>query len=157
MKLVVIESPFKGDGTRSLAENAVYARACLTDSLYRGEFPLASHLLYPQVLDDTVPDQREMGIQAGLAWADRAELGAFYLDYGESEGMMRAREFYQQKGIPTVDRLIILEKKMVLQMPMERCRHCHGAGRVAGCGECARCHGTGYCRADQQCTGGCCR
>lgn len=46
---VVIESPLKGDYER----NTAYARLALRDSLKRGEIPFASHLLYPQTLDDT--------------------------------------------------------------------------------------------------------
>lgn len=146
MKLTVIESPLRGDGSRSMAENLVYARACLLDSLYRGEAPIASHLLHPQVLDDTVSDQREMGIQAGLAWADRADLGAFYLDHGESEGMRRARDFYAGKGIPIEERYILKADD-----PEERCRHCGGAGSVCGLGGCAPCKSTGRVLRSQQC------
>ena len=29
--------------------------------------PIASHLLYPQMLDDNNPDEREMGLMFGLA------------------------------------------------------------------------------------------
>lgn len=85
MKLVIIESPFAGD----VEANQDYARACLADSLARGEAPLASHLLYtqPGVLDDTIPEQRTQGIQAGLAWGYHADLTAVYLDRGMSRGM----------------------------------------------------------------------
>ena len=42
---------------------------CLRDSLLRGEGPITSHLLYtqPGVLDDQIPEERQMGIDAGLA------------------------------------------------------------------------------------------
>ena len=48
MKLVIIESPFMGDKDLNIA----YARKCLKHSLLKGESPIASHLLYPQVLND---------------------------------------------------------------------------------------------------------
>ena len=41
--LVVVESPYAGN----VASNVQYARRCLADSLWRGEYPIASHLLYP--------------------------------------------------------------------------------------------------------------
>ncbi len=65
-KKVLVESPFKGDDER----NIEYARACLHDCFLRKEAPFASHLLYtqPGVLDDNVPDERELGIEAGLVW-----------------------------------------------------------------------------------------
>ena len=62
MKLVIIESPYAGETERNLA----YARRCLRHSLSCGEAPLASHLLYPQVLSDEVPAERALGIAAGL-------------------------------------------------------------------------------------------
>lgn len=86
--LVILESPFAGDVTANLA----YARAAMRDSLLRGEAPIASHLLYtqPGVLDDNLPHERELGIAAGLAVADRA---VFYVDRGWSGGMLAARVF----------------------------------------------------------------
>lgn len=85
MKLVIIESPYAGDVER----NVRYARACLADSLHRGEAPLASHLLYtqPGVLDDLKPEERKRGIDAGLSWGKAADLTAVYIDLGISAGM----------------------------------------------------------------------
>src|SRR3990167_1875950 len=83
MKLVIIESPFSGNQ----AENRDYAMKCLLDSLDRGEAPFASHLLYTQVLDDLKPEQRTLGIEAGLAWGKKADLTAVYTDLGVSKGM----------------------------------------------------------------------
>ncbi|MFE5288119.1 hypothetical protein ACFRAQ_24390 [Nocardia sp. NPDC056611] len=70
--LVIIESPYAGDVEANLA----YARAALLDSLNRGEYPFASHLLYTQVLTDADADQRSHGIAAGLAWGAHACLTA---------------------------------------------------------------------------------
>lgn len=83
---VVIESPYAGD----VARNTRYARACLLDSLKRGEAPFAGHLLYTQVLDDTVPEQRELGLQAHLALLERATRVVVYGDLGLSAGMKAA-------------------------------------------------------------------
>ena len=83
----IIESPYAGDTKR----NIEYARLCIKDSLLRGESPIASHLLYTQVLDDTTPEERELGIEAGLAWMCVADLHVFYVDYGMSSGMEYAR------------------------------------------------------------------
>lgn len=83
MRRVVIESPFAGDA----AANLDYARRALLDCLRRGEAPLASHLLYTQVLDDAEPDQRRLGVDAGLAWHRTAEAVVVYGDCGISPGM----------------------------------------------------------------------
>ena len=85
MKLVVIESPYAGD----VEKNLRYARACMKDCLKRGEAPYASHLLYtqPGILDDTVPAERKLGIDAGFAWGSMAKATVVYTDLGMSSGM----------------------------------------------------------------------
>ena len=93
-RLVILESPYAGD----IERNVAYARACLRDSLMRGEAPIASHLLYtqPGVLDDNLPDERILGIDAGLSWRFVAEASVVYTDLGMSKGMsygiQRARD-----------------------------------------------------------------
>lgn len=91
-KLVIIESPFAGD----VKKNIEYAQKCMHDSLLRGEAPYASHLLYtqPNVLDDTNPKERLMGIEAGFAWKHLPGVHTvFYMDLGMSGGMERAIEY----------------------------------------------------------------
>jgi len=83
MRLVILESPYAGNITANLA----YARAAMRDSLNRDEAPLASHLLYTQMLDDSDPGQRALGIKAGQAWLLKAEAVAVYIDLGISPGM----------------------------------------------------------------------
>jgi hypothetical protein len=84
-RLVILESPYAGDVERNVA----YARACVHDSLMRGEAPIASHLLYTQegVLDDNLPEERILGIDAGLAWRLAADASVVYTDLGMSSGM----------------------------------------------------------------------
>jgi hypothetical protein len=94
MRRVLIESPFAGDMTRNVA----YAWKCVRDSLARGEAPLASHLFYTCVLDDTVPAERELGIEAGLVWGEAADLTAVYTDLGISAGVTRGIEAATGRG-----------------------------------------------------------
>ena len=104
MKLAILESPFAGD----VAENLRYARAALRDSLLRGEAPIASHLLYTQdgVLDDTLPDERRRGIDAGHTWLEKADLIVVYSDLGISSGMKQGVERAAARGVPVVYRTI---------------------------------------------------
>ena len=94
MKKVIIESPFKGDYGR----NKAYLLLCITDSLERGEAPFASHLFYTQMLDDNNPDDRVLGIKAGLIWADTADLIAIYTDLGISSGMRQGIDYHHANG-----------------------------------------------------------
>ena len=85
MKRVVIESPYAGNITR----NIVYAKACVLDSLKRGEAPYASHLFFTQegLLNDNNGEERALGIAAGLIWSEAADLTVVYIDFGISSGM----------------------------------------------------------------------
>ena len=87
MPLVIIESPFAGD----VDTNIKFARACMRDSLNRGESPLAIHLLYTQegILDDDMPEERNWGIEAGLAWGKHASKTVVYINLGITPGMER--------------------------------------------------------------------
>ena len=104
MILVIIESPYAGD----IKRNIEYARACVKDSLLRGEAPLASHLLYTQegILDDNIEEERLMGINAGLAWLKTGAKHVFYVDYGYSKGMLFAKQFASENNISCEERKI---------------------------------------------------
>lgn len=85
MRLVILESPYAGD----IETNIRYARACVRDSLLRGEAPIASHLLYtqPGIFKDEIPEERQQGIDAGLAWKKVAHASVVYTDLGVTRGM----------------------------------------------------------------------
>jgi len=96
MPLVIIESPLAGD----IETNLRYARAAMADSFRRGEAPYASHLLYPGTLNDNDPKDRELGMHAGFAWGDRADLVAVYRDLGISPGMRSGIARAEKLGQP---------------------------------------------------------
>lgn len=97
-RLVILESPYAGD----VETNIEYARACVADSLKRGEAPIASHLLYtqPGITDDRIPEERALGIDAGLAWTRVAEASVVYCDRGISSGMRYGIQRARAAGIP---------------------------------------------------------
>lgn len=101
---VILESPYAGN----VELNERYARACLRDSLRRGEAPIASHLLYtqPGVLDDQDPNERLLGIEAGLAWGKVADATVVYVDLGVSRGMEYGIEHARRCGRPVERRAL---------------------------------------------------
>lgn len=105
MKLVILESPYAGD----VKANEEYARLCVRDSLSRGEAPIASHLLYtqPTILDDTDPEERQWGIDAGLAWKAVAEMSVVYTDRGVSQGMEYGIAAAMEAGLEVEFRTIL--------------------------------------------------
>ena len=120
---VIIESPYGGTW-EEMRKNERYARACLNDSLHRGEAPYASHLLYtqPGVLDDTIPTERKMGMQAGFDWRAKADLTVVYEDLGISRGMEEGIKRAVAMGCPVEYREIGWPKPLetvYLAGPME--------------------------------------
>ena len=99
-EFVIIESPFKGRTPAEEAENIEYARKAMRDSLYRGEAPFASHLLYPQMLDDANEHERRMGIEAGLLIGRSADRTVVYTDRGISPGMKQGIKRAEDEGRP---------------------------------------------------------
>lgn len=86
---VLIESPFKAASPEGEARNVRYVRACMRDSLLRGEAPFASHALYTLegVLKDGEPAERKLGMEAGWAYLEVCKVTAVYTDLGISDGM----------------------------------------------------------------------
>jgi hypothetical protein len=115
LRRVLIESPFAGrhgsvcrcdECKIDVDRNRRYRDALLRDSLLRGEAPIASTKLYAEgeVLDDTVPVEREIGIEAGLVWGGLAEVSVVGDDLGISVGMQRGIERAVAEGRPVVHR-----------------------------------------------------
>jgi len=137
MRLTIIESPFAGD----VEKHIPYAKRAVHDALLRGEAPIASHLLFTRkgVLDDAKPDERQLGIEAGLAWYQVAQLSALYLDCGQSHGMIQGEERATAWGVPIEYRFlepVPLTERLYWESlsfsppcarrPSERLSRCHG-------------------------------
>lgn len=96
--LVALETPFAGD----VEKNLRYARKCMHDCFKRGEAAYASHLLYtqPEVLDDNIPEERRLGMEAGMLWSEKAAKSVVYTDLGISSGMKFGIERASKVGRP---------------------------------------------------------
>lgn len=91
VKFVDIETPYASDTEEQLRMNLLYARACVRDSLLRGETPFASHLFYtqPGITDDNILSERDMGINAGKVLIESLPdiVTVVYTNLGISKGM----------------------------------------------------------------------
>lgn len=72
----------------------------MNDCFKRGEFPFASHLLYPQegILRDDIPEERRLGIEAGLSWGSLADLTVVYTNLGITAGMQQGIQRAKSDG-----------------------------------------------------------
>lgn len=66
MKRVFICSPYAG----TIESNVKVAQAICRKAIAEGYAPFAPHLHYPGIVDDAIPDEREKGIKAGLAFME---------------------------------------------------------------------------------------
>jgi len=137
MRLVIIESPYKGEVQRNLR----YLRSCIRDCLSRNESPYASHRMLTDALDDDSPAERALGIEAGLAWRRAVVtegprgalcyvLPVFYVDLGWSNGMWDAQALYDEDARFYEIRLLPKEdpffKEVAPTVPPPAQRDCSG-------------------------------
>lgn len=66
---VFICSPFAGD----IRRNTQNAKRYLKFAVDKGAIPFAPHLLYPLVLNEADPAQRELGMFFGLVWLGKCD------------------------------------------------------------------------------------
>lgn len=92
---VFICSPFAGN----IKQNALNAKRYLKFAVEHGAIPFAPHLLYPQVLQEDDPLQREIGMFFGLVWLGKCDEVWVFGDK-VSEGMAREIGKAKWRGIP---------------------------------------------------------
>ena len=123
-KLVYIASPYAGD----VKENILAAQNACRYAMAQGAVPIAVHLMYPQILDDSSPGDREAGLQMGIRVLKACD--ELWLCGGRiSAGMQRELDAAVQLGIP-VRRISCQELKdclttepewKIFKMGMDRC------------------------------------
>lgn len=92
--LVYICSPYSGD----ISKNQAKARRYSKFASDRGVIPVAPHLLFPQFLDDSNPDDRSLGLFFGIVLLTKCEqLWAFGTRI--SSGMEKEIRFAENRGI----------------------------------------------------------
>lgn len=69
MKLIYVASPYVGD----IEQNTEFARKACRHVMNEGHAFFAPHLLYPQLLNDSNPQERQAGLDMGLAMLPRCD------------------------------------------------------------------------------------
>ena len=93
--IVYICSPYAGD----IETNTAFAKKACWYAIHQGHTPIAVHLLYPQMLDDAEPTEREIGLRLGHRVLEVCD--ELWLCGGRvSSGMAREIEEAQRLGIP---------------------------------------------------------
>ena len=95
MKLIYVASPYAGD----IEQNTEFAKRACRNVMNEGHAFFAPHLLYPQLLDDSNPQERQAGLDMGLAMLSRCDELWCYGDH-ISYGMHLEIEEAVKIGIP---------------------------------------------------------
>ncbi len=94
---IYVASKYAGD----IAANVKTAIRCCRYVIGRGYMPVASHLLYPQILNDSNPRERELGLMFGLSLLALCdELWVFTTGGEVSSGMAKEIEEAKRLKIP---------------------------------------------------------
>lgn len=112
-RIIYICSPYAGN----IEENIAFARQACGYAIRQGAVPLAPHLLYPQILNDSVPEEREIGIRLGLDILERCE-ELWICGDRMSAGMKRETAYAKARGIPVrrIPVCEIMESQTVQEM-----------------------------------------
>lgn len=98
-KLVYICSPYRGNVEENTKNARAYSLKAMTE--HPDVIPIAPHLLFTQFLDDNDPEQRRIGLDAGL---DLLSICDELWVYGEpSEGMAAEIRLAEELCIPIRD------------------------------------------------------
>ena len=99
---VYVCSPFAAYGCVTIQENIKRAKEYCRYVIRQKKQPVASHLLYPQILDDSKQKEREMGLAFGLSLLK--ECSEVYVFCGEdgmvSDGMRLEIAYARRLMIP---------------------------------------------------------
>ncbi|WFR60161.1 hypothetical protein QA584_08740 [Anaerocolumna sp. AGMB13025] len=93
--MVYIASPLRGNYNTNIKNAVEYCRLAGE----RGVLPLAPHIIFSQWCNDTVPQQREQGLQLGLALLEKSD-ELWIMGEKISEGMRGEISFAMEHGIP---------------------------------------------------------
>jgi len=100
-KLIYICSPYRGDYIKNLTDAARYCRDVLMQ--HPDVIPIAPHVFFSQFLDDEIPGERVIGMEAGLALLDMCDEIWVYGITNPSEGMRAEIDYALKNGIKIRD------------------------------------------------------
>ena len=95
-KKIYVASKYAGNVDANVKAAVGYCKYVISKNC----IPIASHLLYPQMLDDNDPDERELGLMFGLSLLAICDEVWCFGDISESEGVQQEIVEARRLGIP---------------------------------------------------------
>lgn len=100
-RFIYICSPCRGDMEKNIIKAQGYCREVA--DRWPDVVPIAPHVYCTQFTDDTIPAERELGMELGIAMLDMCDELWVYGIENPSEGMRREIEYAKANGIPVRD------------------------------------------------------
>ena len=94
MKFIYVASPFSGDMDGNTKRTKEYCKRVVDE----GNVPIAPHLHYPQFLDDTNPEERELGLLFALKLLEKCD--ELWVFARISSGVKNEIKMAEKMGIP---------------------------------------------------------
>lgn len=96
MKLIYVASPYAGE----MEKNTEFAKKACRYVMDQGHAFFAPHLLYPVILEENTPEQRQLGLDMGLSMLAKCD-NLWVCGDRISPGMQAEIDLAKQLGIPT--------------------------------------------------------
>lgn len=100
-KIVYICSPLRGNIEKNIRKAQGYCREAV--DLWPEVIPIAPHIYCTQFLDETIQQERETGMELGIALLDMCDELWVYGINNPSEGMKKEIAYAKEHGIPVID------------------------------------------------------
>ena len=100
---IYVASKYVGDVEKNMKNAVSYCRRVIEE----GHMPIAAHLLYPQILNDSNPEERELGILFGMAlvrlcdevWVFGDVSPGMEAEIKEAKGMKKPLRYFREENI----------------------------------------------------------
>ncbi|MDO4321924.1 MAG: hypothetical protein Q4C61_05300 [Lachnospiraceae bacterium] len=114
-RLIYICSPCRGDMEKNIIKAQGYCREAV--ELWPDVIPIAPHVYFTQFFDETIPEERKIGMDAGIALLDICDEIWVYGIENPSEGMKREIEYANIHGIPVRDAAEVYRSRQQEEKP----------------------------------------
>lgn len=108
-RFIYICSPCRGDMEKNITKAQGYCREAV--ELFPDVVPIAPHVYCTQFVDDTIPKERAVGMDMGIALLGMcSEIWVYGMD-NPSEGMKSEIEYAKEHGIPVRDAVEVYKRQ----------------------------------------------
>jgi peroxiredoxin len=114
VKTVMVISPFRASATRSRFQHLEHAKKLCALAARSGAAPFASHVFYPQFLNEDDDEDRQLGLDCEKVWIAGCNELWVWDAWGISDGMKSAILFAKSRGVPVRFRLEITAWKSLV-------------------------------------------